>query len=306
MQPFRLRTFAAACAFLLACLFQAPIVHAAGAPDASNITFTRNVVYGTGGGRPLHMHVANPKTPQAQPMPVLIYIHGGGWSGGSLDQGVGFVNYFAQHGYVAATIEYRLSGEAKFPAQIEDCKCAVRFFRAHAAEYHIDPERIGVMGDSAGGHLAALLGVSAGAKDLEGSGGWPDFPSKVEAVCDWYGPVDFSKDVETGNAEMNRAINGYVAALFGGTPQKKPDLAKSATPLTYITKDAPPFLIMHGDKDPVVPLFHSQELADALKAAGVDVTLQIIPNAGHGTREFFAAEILEAVTAFFDAKLARK
>jgi acetyl esterase/lipase len=252
------------------------------------------------------MHISRPKTPGPKPMPAIVYIHGGGWIGGSPDQAIGFINYFAHHGYVAVSIEYRLSGEAKFPAQIEDCKCAVRYLRAHAAGYNLDPDRIGAMGDSAGGHLAALLGASAGVKEFEGAGGWPDFSSKVEAVCDWYGPVEFSKRVETGNAEMDLMINGYVATLLGGTPQEKPGLAKSASPVTWLTKDAPPFLIMHGDKDPVVPLAQSQEFADALKAAGVDVTFHIIPNAGHGTPQFFTPGVFEQVISFFDTKLAPK
>jgi acetyl esterase/lipase len=275
--------------------------------DPPGVESTRDVAYGTGGGHPLYMNIAHPTVLPAAPMPAFVFIHGGGWRAGNKNAGTGFMNHFVQHGYFAASVEYRLSGEAIFPAQIEDCKCAIRFLRAKASEYHIDPDRIGVMGDSAGGHLVALLGTSCGVKELEGAGGWDKYSSCVNAVCDWYGPVDFLAMFGTGSDPGGgRQANNVITQLFGGSPQEKAELARSASPLTYIQKGAPPFLIMHGDKDPLVPLNQSQLLADALKKAGVEVTFRIVPNAGHGGKEFYSPDTLSVVQAFFDSHLGPK
>jgi acetyl esterase/lipase len=138
------------------------------------------------------MHIIRPKLTSsvAKPMPVIVWIHGGAWIGGNKDSGIPLLLPFAKRGYLGASISYRFSKEAKFPAQIEDCKCAIRFLRAKAKEFNIDPERIGVWGASAGGHLSAMLGTAGDVKELEGSGGWEGFSSRVSAVCDWFGPSD--------------------------------------------------------------------------------------------------------------------
>jgi acetyl esterase/lipase len=138
------------------------------------------------------MHIVRPKptSPAVKPMPVIVWIHGGAWIGGSKDSGIPLLLPFAKRGYFCASISYRFSKEAKFPAQIEDCKCAIRFLRAKAKEFNIDTERIGVWGESAGGHLAAMLGTAGDVKEFEGSGGWEGFSSRVSAVCDWFGPSD--------------------------------------------------------------------------------------------------------------------
>jgi acetyl esterase/lipase len=160
----------------------------AGKPEVEVLS---DVEYGKGGDVSLKMRVLRPKTLPKQPMPVLVWIHGGGWEDGTpKESGDRHLMRFAQRGYLCATIDYRLSGKAIFPAQIEDCKCAIRFLRSQAKAYHLDPDRIGVWGESAGGHLAALLGTSGGVTELEGSGGHAEFSSRVQAVCDWYGPSD--------------------------------------------------------------------------------------------------------------------
>lgn len=269
-----------------------------GAPEADVV---RDVEYGTGGGRALRMHLVKPKSTPKDPMPVVVYIHGGGWRGGSRDAGVRPLSRLAQRGYFGATVEYRLSAEARFPAQIEDCKAAIRFLRSKAKEYGIDPDRIGVWGPSAGGHLVALLGTSGDVKELEGKGGAAEFSSRVQAVVDWFGPTDFLK---MGKNKIDHdAANSPESLLVGGPIQENKDKVAAANPVTYVTKDDPPFLIMHGDKDDLVPLGQSELLHAALRTAGVESKLHVVPGAGHG----FGGRDLEAmVDEFLDRHLKGK
>ena len=229
----------------------------------------------------------------ANPLPVVVWIHGGAWLGGSRAY-TGPLLPLVGKGYAVASIGYRLSQDAVFPAQIEDCKAAIRWLRANAGTYQLDPNRIGVGGDSAGGHLAALLGTTGGVKELEGNGGNPDQPSRVQAVLDWYGPSDLLKMGGSHNDP-----NSPEALLIGGPVQQHPDKAARASPITYVSKDTPPFLIMHGDQDNVVPITESERLAAALEAAGVEVTFHRIAGAGHGGREFSSEENLKRIEGFF-------
>src|SRR5208282_1821342 len=178
-------------------------------------------------------------------LPVVVWIHGGGWSAGS-KAGCPAVPMVAQ-GSAVSSINYRLSQHATLPAQIEDCKAAIRWLRANAKTYHLDPDRIGVWGASAGGHLVALLGTTGGVKELEGNDGNLDQSSRVQAVVDWFGPTDFrniGKQLESPNSPVSK--------LLGGPVSENKEKAEKASPVTYVGKDDPPFLIMHGDKDPLV------------------------------------------------------
>ena len=161
------------------------------ASTATEVVIQRDVEFGKGGDKHLRLNLLRPKKTPKEPMPVIVYIYGGAFRSGTREQGLQWLKPFAERGYLCASIEYRHSQEALFPAQIEDCKCAIRFLRAKAKEYHLIPERIGVWGHSAGGYLAALLGTSGGIRELEGQGGWPEYPSHVNAVVDCYGPTDF-------------------------------------------------------------------------------------------------------------------
>ena len=244
-----------------------------------SVELKADVEYCTGGGRPLKMHILRPRAQAVEPLPVILFIHGGGWFEGHRNRGLAPLVYFVERGYLGVSVEYRLSDEAKFPAQIEDIKCAVRFLRAKAKEFHLNPERIAVWGQSAGGHLAALLGTSGDVKELEGTGGWQKFPSRVAAVIDWNGPTDF---LEPAEMELRaKSKNDAVARLIGGTLEENRPKAVRANPITYATQDDPPFLIMHGDKDVVVSLNQSRLLYETLKKAGVDATLSVIEGAGH-------------------------
>jgi len=266
-------------------------------PD--EVEFVRDVEYGTGGGSPLLLNVMHLKNPVDTPMPAVVFIHGGAWLAGDKE---GLDNLrLAISGYFTVSIEYRLSDEAIFPAQIHDCKCAVRWLRAHAAEYGVDPDRIGVWGPSAGGHLAALVGTSGGVAELEGDGGWLEFSSAVQAVVDLFGPTNFLK---MGGSHDD--ADSPESKLVGGKIADKPEMVRMADPITYITPDVPPFLIVHGEVDDTVPINQSELLYDALKSASADTTFLRVKRGGHGfsgDTEPKPEEISSMVLDFFDHHL---
>jgi acetyl esterase/lipase len=230
------------------------------------------------------------------PLPLVVWIHGGGWQAGSKDNVP--MLWLLERGYAVASVGYRLSQHAVFPAQIHDCKAAIRWLRANASKYGIDPQRIGVAGGSAGGHLVALLGTGGDVKELEGELGTTGVSSRVQAVCDLFGPTDFLR-FEPANRDPKSAIS----RLFGGTVEEKKDLARLASPVTHVSKDDPPFLILHGTADKLVPVSQSEILADALKKAGVEVTLVKLDGAGHGGPQFNTPEIRKTIADFFDKHL---
>ncbi len=234
-----------------------------------------DVVFGTGGGRPLHAEIARPKDPAMKPMPAVIWIHGGGWEKGTYKDNP--AAFLASHGYFTASIEYRLSGEAIWPAQIEDCKLAVRWLRANAVKYNIDPNHIGCWGHSAGGHLAACLGTMGDQAQWEGGGGYPGTSSQVQAVVDMSGPVDLTM---FGRIEDQKPNNGHHRFL-GVAYKERPDVWRQASPIFQIKADDPPFLIVHGDRDKTVPYAQSENFAAALQKNGVSVQFLTIHGGGH-------------------------
>lgn len=212
--------------------------------------------------------------------PLVMFIHGGGWQHG--DRTRCRLTWLAEHGYAVASIEYRLSQESLFPAQIHDCKGALRWLRANAAKYGYDASKVVVSGTSAGGHLAALMGTSGEVKALEGTtAGHPDQSSRVQGVINYYGPSDFVKRSENQPAKTDEP-GGGVFQLLGGPVQKNLEAAREASPTTYISKDDPPFLIFHGDEDKVVFADQSELLAQRLQDEGLDVHLEMVKGAGHG------------------------
>ena len=242
--------------------------------DAAKVE--RDVTYGKVGEIELKLDIYFPRKTDGKPLPVAVYVHGGGWRNGDKAQGAGAmaIPELVKRGYLVCSINYRLAPEFKFPAQIEDTKCAIRYLRAHAKEYNLDPERIGVWGGSAGGHLAALLGTSDASSGLEGKGGWAEQSSRVQAVVDMFGPADLTVEFAGGNSQVGKNV-------FGASSIKD-EVLKRASPVTYVSKDDPPFLILHGDQDRLVPLSQSEKLHERLKAAGVSSTLVVVKNAAHG------------------------
>ncbi len=261
-------------------------------------TVLRDLTYAVQDGRPLTLDLYLPHISGTRPL--VVWVHGGAWYEGSKEHCLAVP--LTEHGYAVASINYRLSHEAIFPAQIHDCKGAVRWLRAHAAEYRLDPDRFGAWGDSAGGHLVALLGTSGDVAELEGTvGGNLGQSSRVQAVCDWYGPTDMLQMSSAPSEIDHDAPDSAEARLFGGPIHEKRDLVRLANPVTFLCPDAPPFLIVHSDADPIVPLRQSEILADALRAAGVPVTFLTVVGAGHG---FDDPLYWQKAAEFFDETLA--
>ena len=259
------------------------------------------VEYGTGGGRALTMHLLQARPRPAGLAPVLVWVHGGAWLSGSKDSGIARLFPFARRGYVCASIEYRLSGEVTWPAQIEDCKTAVRYLRAHADQLGLDPDRIGAWGSSAGGHLVAMLGVAPDRPELEGRGGWAEHSSRVQAVCDAFGPADLLAMTEQPSAFDHNGPDSPEGRLLGGAVRELPDRARSASPVSHATGDEPPFLIVHGAEDMTVPHPQSQAMYQALGSG--DAIFQTVVGAGHGGPAFEHPAVLRHVEAFFDRHL---
>ena len=284
-------------------LLPPPAAHPAIKKAAPVVPKFANLQYGDGTNSANLMDIYLPEKLE-KPVPVVVWVHGGGWANGDKSPSPQFLQLLP-HGLAVASINYRLSGEAPFPAQIYDCKGAIRYLRAHAKEYQIDPDRIGVWGVSAGGHLAALLGTSAGVKEHEGNvGGNLNISSRVQAVSDYAGPTDLGQVYAQGANEpvfMNNVVlRGYYEHLLGGGPvETHPDLIRLANPINYITADDPPFQIFHGDKDVMVPFGQGQLLAEALKAKGVPCDFTALPGMGHG----FGQGQYRATAAFFEKQL---
>lgn len=250
-----------------------------------DLEYRPDVVFATVNGRDLHMDLLYPKQPPAVPRPVVVYAHGGAWRAGTYKAGGQLVG-LARQGFFCASIEYRLTQVAPFPAQIHDCKSALRYLRAHATEYRLNPEQIGVWGGSAGGHLVALLGTSGGVRELEGEvGGNLDQSSAVQCVVDFFGPSDMTTMIaDRGARILVDQATGLTPeeALIGGNTEEHLDVARAASPVTYVDKDDPPFLILHGEVDKTVPIAQSERLAKQLTEAGVPCTFVRVKNGGHG------------------------
>ena len=253
--------------------------------------------YGHAAGKSLLLDLYLPKDGEG-PLPLIVWVHGGAWSGG--DKSPCRAAWLVERGYAVASVNYRLSREAIFPAQIHDCKAAIRWLRANAVTHSLDPERIGVWGSSAGGHLVGLLGTSGDVKDLEGDGGTPGVSSRVQAVCDWFGPTDFLRMQGVPSRIDRTSPDAPEAVLVGGPLRERKEECRRANPITYITPDDPPFLIMHGDGDDIVPINQSELLHEALKKAGVEVTYHVVEGAGHG---FGGPELNGMVADFFKKHL---
>lgn len=281
-----------------------PIRHPAPALEPPyEVSVTRDFEYCRTGSRILLAHSLDPATGAGSaPRPAIIWVHGGGWRSGTKDQGVDRLNPLARRGWYGLTIEYRLSGEAIFPAQIEDVKCAVRYLRSHAAQLNIDPGKIALWGSSAGGHLVALAGVSADRTELEGVGSWLGVSSRVQAVVDWYGPSDLLTMQSQGlpcSGDHSSAASPE-GLLVGCALQSCPDKARAASPMTYVTADDPPMLIQHGTNDCTVPPLQSETFAAALSAVAVPATLELLSGAGHGGPQFVTGANLERIYRYLD------
>ena len=229
------------------------------------------------------------------PRPLLVWFHGGSWERGS--RAFGPARGAVADGYIVANVSYRFSSDAVFPAQLEDCKAAIRWLRANADRHGIDPDRIGVWGGSAGAHLASLLGVTSHTRAFDRGGNLAE-SSSVKCVVDWFAPSDFLNYGEPHWAPLDHEETA-ISRLLGATPGQEREKARVASPVYHVTPSAAPFLIMHGTADPLVPLQQSQVLNERLKEAGVESTLRVIPGGTHGGPEFNTPEVLAEIAAFF-------
>jgi acetyl esterase/lipase len=263
-----------------------------------------NIPYVENGHRNQILDLYLPAQPADKPLPLMIWIHGGAWMGGT--QANPPALFLLSKGYAVASIQHRMSSDAKWPAQAFDCKAAVRFLRANAAKYNLDPDHFGIGGDSSGGHLAAFVGTSADVPEMEGDLGTTGVSSRVQAAVDWFGPTDLLiMGQQAGPRSMiqHESATSPESLLVGGPVQEHKELAKTANPLTYIDKKDPPFLIMHGDSDQLVPLGQSVILAKALIDAGVETTMQTVPGAAHEGPQFRSPASQRLMLEFLDRHL---
>ena len=253
--------------------------------------------YGEAGGEKLLLNLYIPKG-ATKPLPLIIYIHGGGWISGGKDDvpdsgDESPTDLILKFGYAAVSLDYRLASftgqtpeDHQFPAQIHDVKGAIRWLRANAKKYNLDSGHFAVWGRSAGAHLASLAGTSGGVPELEGEvGGNLEYSSKVQAVYDEFGPAvlyDFASQKDQPGAPKEISANFAVSQLFGSDIALNKERAEKASPTAYATADDPPFLIIHGKGDTTVPYAHSEKLYAALQKAGVEATLKIFDEMGHG------------------------
>jgi len=257
----------------------------------------RDLVYGKGGTEELKLDLAMPKE-GAGPFPAIVFLHGEGWRAGNRRQMSHFIEGVARMGWVGVTVEYRLVPAARFPAQVEDCKAAVRWLRANAGKYRIRPDRIGVVGFSAGGHLASMLGVTGKNDGFGGSGGNSEQSGGVQAVVSFFGPTDFSS--RDWPADLEHEV---IAPFLGGSFADKPDAYTMASPITYATKDAPPFLFFHGSEDKLVPVDQSKRMGEKLRNLGVPAEVVVLEGEGHGFTDATNQKAMRRMLDFLDARL---
>lgn len=286
--------------FFVACTLLASVgQQQPAAQPPAGVSFQKEIVYGTGAGEELTLNLALPEKADG-PLPCIVVIHGGAWRAGNKAGHDRQTWDFAQRGYVSATVGYRFCPKHVFPAQVEDVKCAVRFLRANAEKFGIDPKRIGAVGFSAGAHLSMMLGVMGKDDGLEGSGGNPDQPSQVQAVVSYFGPTDLlASDIPDRSMPL---LKDFV----GGTQTENAEGHKRASPITYVSAGDAPTLIFQGTKDPLVPHTQAYKMIEALTVAGVPGRAEILVGAGHGWGGKDLERTVAETNAFFDEHLKAK
>ena len=274
----------------------------------SGVKMLGDIPYISDGDEAQRLDLYLPEKAPEQPLPLIVHIHGGGWMGGSKFPSP-FVDLVSR-GYVVASVEYRFSQKAKFPAQIQDCQAAIRWLRAHCNEYHIDSDHVGVVGGSAGGHLSALVATSGGKKAFAAIGGNEEQSDRVQCVVNIFGPANFTSVMQQAEEDKNiRNIFKFntpsdpYSQLIGASLVDNKAKTDAVSPIHYVSNDNPPMLILHGTHDALVPYAQSVELQATLKAEGVDVWLQTLPGAGHGGPAFGKPAMSALTQNFFDKYL---
>ncbi len=268
---------------------------------AAEIPAVRELEYARAGEIALQLDLYLPEK-TALPPPLLIYVHGGAWRAGTRKDVP--ILALREKGYAIASVDYRLSVDARFPANVHDLKAAIRFLRAKAGEYGYDPKRFAIVGSSAGGHLAALVGVSNGHKELEGEvGKFNKESSDVQAIVSFYGAANLQTILKQSTSHGLSVRVPALHLLLGGQPDEVPKLAKLASPVVHVGAGDPPLLLLHGDQDPQMPIEQSYELQAAYEKQKLTVRFEVMQGAKHGGREFYDAEHLELVSRFLKENL---
>lgn len=238
--------------------------------------------------------------------PLIVWVHGGAWRSGSKDRMP--LRFLVENGFAVASVNYRLSPVARFPAQVHDCKAAIRYLRSTQDDYGVDGSKIGIAGASAGGHLAALVGVTNGHNKLEGKvGAATDQSSAVQAIVDYYGPTNFLTILKQSTPHGLGVRIPALQLLLGGQPEDKREAAELASPVFHIDAKDPPLLLLHGDQDPQVPINQSHELHGAYKKfSNLDASFEVVHGGAHGGSQFFDVERKKLVTSFFKRHLRQR
>ena len=265
-----------------------------------DITFAQVPGWCSQSTRDLKISMLRPFGITREPLPLIIWLCGGSWV--EMDRNVHLPNFieFAEKGYVVASLDYRTSMFGSFPDSLIDIKAAIRYLRANANQFQINPEKIGIMGESAGGHLAALVGTTGQEKEYD-QGCFLHFSSVVQAVCTWYPPIDLMHIEE--ETDLRQAYEHKVSPItcyLGTESSAAPDLARKASPIAYVCPTTPPFLMFHGAADYFVPSRESDKLFDVLQAAGVPAEYYLVEEAGHADIRFFQPEIKNIILNFFN------
>lgn len=271
-------------------------------PEGMNVQ--RDIAYADSKNPRQRLDLYLPKHREPKPRPLLVYIHGGGWRSGSKQRGRAWLRPYLKEGkFAGASIGYRLTDEAIWPAQLHDCKAAIRWLKAHADEYGYDPDRIAVIGSSAGGHLACLLGTTADCLDLEGKlGSHQDQDSRVRCVVNFFGPTAFLARDGKSSAFGGRGGRGSAGLLFGGAIDQHLDAVRQASSVTHASPGDASVLTLHGSLDPIVPYDQAVRIEEALKQVKVPVTTIQVQGARHGGFHQMP-EVVKRVTVFLDHQL---
>lgn len=294
-------------------LLATALIGATSTTSATAAPLTKDITFATVDGHALKLDLFMPKTVKtnAKKPPLVVFIHGGGWRNGSYKRC--HTKWLTEYGFAVASVGYRLTDKAIFPAQVHDCKAAIRWLRAHGADYGYDATRIGVAGTSAGGYLALMMGVTGKASatnkakndrhELEGKvGEYLDQSSAVHAIVDYYGPSDFVLRSQN-QPSKTESKDGSVYKLLGGPASKNLALAKLASPVFHVTKDDPPLLIIHGEKDTTVKPDQAKRMAEAYGQLKLDITLESAPGGGHGGSMYFKGKYRDIVAKFLRTHL---
>ena len=276
------------------------LIVAMNAPAQQQFEKTANILYGTVNGHDLKldlylpMDITNP--------PLLIWVHGGAWRSGSKERVL--TTAFVEQGYAMASVDFRLSGDAMFPAQIHDIKAAIRFLRGNAMSFGYDASRIGILGTSSGGHLVALVGTTNGHDNLEGTvGDYLDQSSDVQATVSYFGASNLTTILKQSTPHGLSVRVPALDLLLGGQPEEKESLARLASPVFHVDATDPPMLLLHGDQDPQMPINQSHELHNAYKERALQVQFEVVHGAAHGGEQFSDEQRTELVKAFLDKQL---